>query len=174
MYQIQIRTEKPEDYEQVEDVLFHAFGGREDEAELVKRIRASENFVPELSMVAEQDRTIIGHILLSKAEIVNGGQTHEVIALAPLAVSPSHQKQGVGGILIRAGLRRCRELGYDLVLLIGHPEYYPNFGFEPARSYGLELTQFNVPDDVFMVYELQDGALNRIQGELRYPEVFMG
>ncbi|MCJ8010861.1 N-acetyltransferase [Paenibacillus sp. KQZ6P-2] len=168
-----IRTETAADYEQVAKVLFHAFGDREDESELVKKIRKSATFVPELSLVAERDHEILGHILLSKAEVVDEGSSHEVIALAPLAVSPDHQKQGIGRRLIQEGLERCQKLGLDLVLLIGHPEYYPKFGFKPARPYGLELKQFDVPDDVFMVCELQDGALNRIKGELRYPRVFL-
>ncbi|WP_328276957.1 N-acetyltransferase [Paenibacillus chibensis] len=96
-----------------------------------------------------------------------------MIALAPLAVSPEHQKQGIGKRLMQEGLKRCQNLGYSLVLLIGHPEYYPKFGFKPARPLGLELKQFAVPDDVFMVCELQEGALVRIQGELIYPEVFL-
>jgi len=173
MPSVTIRTETQADAEQVAKVLIHAFGNREDESELVKRIRQSEGFIPELSLVAEQNGEIMGHILLSKAKVVDGDRQTEVIALAPLAVSPEYQKQGIGSLLIQAGLERCRKLGYELVLLIGHPEYYPKFGFKPARPYGLELKQFDVPDDVFMVYELQDGALGRIKGELIYPEVFL-
>lgn len=173
MTNLNIRTEQPEDTEKVAELLYHAFGDREDESLLVSNIRVSAGFIPELSLVAELNGEIIGHILLSKAEVVNEGGRDEVIALAPLAVSPEHQKQGVGKLLMQEGLKRCQNLGYPLVLLIGHPEYYPKFGFKPARPFGLELKQFAVPDDVFMVCELQEGALGRIQGELVYPEVFL-
>ncbi len=168
-----IRTETPADYDQVAAVLFHAFGNRADEAELVRRIRETEGFVPELSVVAEQDGVVAGHLLLSKAWIVNGKSRQDVLVLAPLAVSPDCQQQGIGKLLMREGLKRCQKSGYALVLLIGHPEYYPKFGFTPARAYGLELKQFDVPDDVFMVCELQEGALGRITGELVYPQVFV-
>jgi putative acetyltransferase len=78
----------------------------------------------------------------------------------------------IGSKLIREGLKRCSELGYELVFLIGHPTYYPKFGFKPARKYGFDLKQFNVTDEVFMVCELKEGKLNHITGELRYPSSF--
>lgn len=82
------------------------------------------------------------------------------------------QKQGIGKALIQEGLERCRTLGYELVFLIGHPEYYPRFGFQPVGLHGLELKQFAVPENVFMVCELKEGVLQRIKGELKYPETF--
>ncbi len=104
---VTVRTETRADAEQVAKVLFQAFGNREDESELVKRIRRSDGFIPELSLVAEQNGEIVGHILLSKAKVVNGDQQTGVIALAPLAVDPKHQKQGIGGLLIQEGVERC-------------------------------------------------------------------
>ncbi|MBD3922153.1 N-acetyltransferase [Paenibacillus sp. PR3] len=169
-----IRTENERDYDQVYKVNYAAFGNREDEAKLVERIRATPYFVPQLSLVAELDGEIVGHLLLSRAEIVNGTECHEVIVLAPIAVKPAHQKHGIGRQLIQEGLERCRQLGYYVVLLIGHPSYYPKFGFKPARPLGLELKQFEVPDDVFMVCELKDNELLHIQGELIYPVAFFG
>lgn len=169
---INIRTENKEDYSQVYDVNFIAFGNREDEAKLVERIRKTDNFIPELSIVAEQNGVVVGHLLMSKAAIIQGEQHHEIIALAPIAVSPEHQKQGVGTRLIQEGLNRCKQLGYFVVVLIGHPSYYPRFGFKPARKYSLELTQFEVPDEVFMVCELKEDALHNIKGELKYPPAF--
>lgn len=173
MTNLNIRTEQPEDIEKVAELLYHAFGDREDESVLVRNIRVSAGFIPELSVVAELNGDIIGHILPEQSRGRKRRGRDEVIALAPLAVSPEHQKQGVGKRLMQEGLKRCQNLGYSLVLLIGHPEYYPKFGFKPARPLGLELKQFAVPDDVFMVCELQEGALVRIQGELIYPEVFL-
>ena len=167
-----IRTETKADFEAVYHVNYTAFGNRDDEAKLVEAIRQSEGFISELSLVAECNNEICGHLLLSKAYIVEGNVKHAVIALAPIAVSPKSQKSGVGSSLINEGLKRCRDLGFPLVLLIGHPEYYSKFGFKPARSFGLELKQFEVPDDVFMVYELREGALQQINGELQYPDTF--
>lgn len=167
-----IRTETKEDYDQVRDVNYKAFGDREDEANLVDRIRDTEYFVPQLSIVAELDDEIVGHLLMSKAEVVDGERKYEVIALAPIAVKPGFQKQGIGRQLITEGLMRCKECGFSLVLLIGHPTYYPKFGFKPARQFGLELKQFEVSDEVFMVYEVLENALGTIQGELIYPKAF--
>lgn len=167
-----IRTETESDYEKVYMLNFEAFGKREDESKLVEKIRKSEEFVPELSLVAEQDGEIVGHLLLSKAIVKNQDEKHTVIVLAPIAVKPEYQKQGVGTRLIEEGKKRCESLGYRLILLIGHPEYYPRLGFQPARRFGLELKQFEVPDEVFMVCEVKKEALQKIKGELKYPTAF--
>ncbi|WP_340008564.1 N-acetyltransferase [Paenibacillus sp. FSL K6-0276] len=167
-----IRTETSADYDGVYQVNVKAFDDREDEARLVESIRNSEGFIPELSIVAEKDNEIVGHILLSKAVVQDGENTNDVIVLAPIAVMPNVQKQGIGKALILEGLDRCRTLGYDLVFLIGHPEYYPKFGFQPARQHGFELKQFEVSDNVFMVCELKEGALQKVKGELIYPKSF--
>ncbi|MCS7463334.1 N-acetyltransferase [Paenibacillus doosanensis] len=168
-----IRSETADDYKEVYNLNYEAFGRRHDEAELVERIRQSEEFVPELSIVAELDGKLAGHVLLSKAAVFNeNGKRQEVIVLAPIAVRPDMQKKGVGSQLITEGLKRSRALGYPAVLLIGHPSYYPKFGFKPARAFGLELHQYQVPDPVFMVCELNEGALQNLRGELRYPAAF--
>jgi putative acetyltransferase len=166
-----IRTESPGDFEEVYKLNYAAFGNREDEAQLVERIRKSEEFVPELSIVAEIDKEIVGHLLLSKALVESDEKSSTVIVLAPVAVKPGSQKQGIGSKLIEEGLSRCKDLGYKIILLIGHPSYYPRFGFKPARKHGLKLNQFNVPDEVFMVYEVED-ELQKIKGELKYPKAF--
>jgi len=171
---IVIRTETKEDCNHVRDVNFQAFGNREDEAQLVERIRLSEYFIPDLSIIAELNKEIIGHILLSKAEVFDTDVVHEVIVLAPIAVKPGHQRQGIGKQLILEAFKRCKDLGYYIVMLIGHPTYYPKFGFKPARQFGLEMQQFEVPDDVFMVCELKSNELNNIKGELKYPKAFFG
>ncbi|NJJ39114.1 GNAT family N-acetyltransferase [Paenibacillus apii] len=167
-----IRTESAADFEEVYNLNFLAFGNREDESKLIERIRKSEGFIPDLSIVAEIDMQIVGHLLLSKAIVEDEGNRHEVIVLAPIAVNPNYQKQGIGSQLIYEGFNRCIALGFNIILLIGHPSYYPKFGFKAARNYGLELKQFNVPDDVFMVCELKEGELQNIKGELKYPESF--
>lgn len=172
---IRVRTETLEDNSSIYRVNEEAFGGNA-EAKLIERIRRSGTFIPQLSLVAEDGPEIVGHLLLSKAEVVNHElqRSWQVIVLAPLAVKPGFQKKGMGSLLMQEGLQRCRKLGYGSVFLIGHPEYYPKFGFKPARAFGIELTQYEVPDEVFMVCELERDALNGIQGELVYPEVFNG
>lgn len=167
-----IRTESVKDIEEVYQLNVLAFGNREDESKLVERIRSSEHFVPELSIVAEIENEIVGHVLLSRATVEDQEKKSVVIVLAPIAVKPNYQRQGVGSRLIEEGIRRCRDLGYGAILLIGHPEYYPRLGFKSARKFGLELKQFEVPDDVFMVYEVENGKLLEIKGELKYPESF--
>ncbi|TCZ79873.1 N-acetyltransferase [Paenibacillus albiflavus] len=167
-----IRTETIDDYKQVYQLNYLAFGNRDDEAQLVEKIRHTDGFIPELSIVAEQENQILGHILLSKASVVDGDKECEVIVLAPIAVHPDDQKRGIGGKLIQEGVKRCKAAGYPLILLIGHPTYYPKYGFKPARSYGLNLQQFEVPDNVFMVKEVIEGSLGTIKGELKYPAVF--
>ncbi|MBP1960985.1 GNAT family N-acetyltransferase [Paenibacillus aceris] len=169
---MRIRTEEIKDDEAVHHLNVAAFGNREDEAQLVERIRSSEGFIPKLSIVAEIDHKLVGHILLSKAKVVDAAKEHEVIVLAPIAVNPDYQKQGVGSQLILEGIRRTKDIGYGAVFLIGHPTYYPKFGFKPARSYGYELKQFQVPDEVFMVCEVVKGQLQNMKGELQYPDSF--
>lgn len=171
---MQIRTETKNDYKHVFNLNYTAFGNRDDEAKLVERIRFSDSFIPELSIVADDQGEIVGHLLLSKAKIINENGEKEVVVLAPVAVLPEFQKKGIGIKLIEEGLKRAKDLGYGLVLLIGHPAYYPKFGFQPARAHGLELTQYQVPDDVFMVGELKDRELENTVGELHYPKAFFG
>ncbi|QBP42308.1 GNAT family N-acetyltransferase [Paenisporosarcina antarctica] len=169
---MQIRTETINDYKHVFNLNYLAFEKRDDEAKLVEHIRFSNCFIRELSLVAEEQGKIVGHVLFSKAKIIRENEETDVLVLAPIAVNPTFQKRGIGSNLIRAGLRRAKDLGYGLVFLIGHPNYYPKFGFQSARNHGMELTQFEVPDDVFMVCELKDGELARISGELHYPASF--
>jgi predicted N-acetyltransferase YhbS len=169
---VEIRTEAQADHQAVFQLNVEAFGRRDDEAKLVERIRNSDGFIPELSLVAEIDSKIVGHLLLSKARVEQGRENHEVIVLAPIAVHPLLQKQGIGSRLMKEGLDRCKKLGFNAVFLIGHPSYYPKFGFKPARALDFALKQFEVSDDVFMVRELNDGELKNIKGDLIYPEPF--
>ncbi|MFD1410503.1 GNAT family N-acetyltransferase [Lapidilactobacillus gannanensis] len=134
-----IRPEQSKDYHQVEQVVTTAFASAEysdgHEQELVAALRTSAAFIPELSLVAEIDQQIVGYILFTKAQV--GAQT--VLALAPLAVLPKYQNQGIGRQLIQQGHRLARRLGYNYVLVLGHEHYYRKFGYQPAASLGVTV-----------------------------------
>ncbi|MCZ8512140.1 N-acetyltransferase [Paenibacillus filicis] len=168
-----IRTEQSSDHEEVYRLNYMAFGNRENESRLIEKIRSSEGFIPELSLVAIEGDQLVGHALFSKAKLVGEETTREVIVLAPIAVAPGCQRRGIGSALIREGLGRCKAWGAELVFLIGHPEYYPKFGFQAARRLGFDLKQFQVPDEVFLVCQLEEGQ-TPMRGELRYPDSFFG
>jgi putative acetyltransferase len=166
-----IRREEERDRPSVYEVNRLAFG-QENESKLVDNIRKGENFIPELSLVAEAENEVIGHCLFSKITIV-GGTVHETLSLAPVAVVPKHQEQGVGGKLIRKGLDEARRLGFDSVIVLGHPEYYPRFGFRKASEWGIRCP-FEAPDEAFMAMELREGALKDKAGTVSFPKEFIG
>ena len=167
---ISVRKERAEDIEAIHLVNLLAFG-QEDEARLVQKIRNSPGFIPELSLVAMRNSQIVGHILFSQIHIETPQRDIEVLSLAPVAVFPEFQNQGIGSILIRAGLEKARQMGRKIVVVIGHPWYYPKFGFLPARQKGLEAP-IPVPDEAFMVLELVPDALVGIAGRVKYPPEF--
>lgn len=164
-----VRPERPKDIEAIDNVLRRAFGGNE-ESTLVRALRASEYFLPPLALVAEAEaeeeegeNRVVGYILFSRISIETRDGEVQALALAPMAVLPEQQRQGIGTQLVEMGLGACRQLGHSIVVLVGHPEYYPRFGFEPARAYDLELP-FAVPDEAFMALELMPGALKSVRG----------
>lgn len=165
-----IRSEKPEDYQSIYNVNKLAFKG-EVEAKLVDNLRKTKGFIPELSLVAIKDGEVIGHILFSVIHIQTNSKSVPVLGLAPMAVLPKHQKQGIGSTMVREGLTICKELGYKAVILVGHPDYYPRFGFSPAKEKGLKLP-FDAPDEAFMVFEIIPQALAGIKGTVVYPSEF--
>ncbi|PEK18101.1 GNAT family N-acetyltransferase [Bacillus toyonensis] len=171
---VTIRQEQKNDYRKTEEVVKEAFLNEEfsdkKEHELVKRIRECDAFIPELSIVAV-DKEIVGHIMLSKITIEQGGTTVDSLALAPVSIAPSHQKKGIGGKLITAALEKAKELGYGSVVVLGHPEYYPKFGFERASQWNIKAP-FEVPDEVFMVRELRENTLQGVEGIVQYSSAF--
>ncbi|KIV73667.1 MULTISPECIES: GNAT family N-acetyltransferase [Bacillus] len=171
---VTIRQEQKNDYSKTEEVVKQAFLNEEfsdkKEHELVKRIRECDAFIPELSIVAV-DEEIVGHIMLSKITIEQDGATVDSLALAPVSVAPSHQKKGIGGKLITAALEKAKELGYGSVVVLGHPEYYPKFGFKKASEWNIKAP-FEVPEEVFMVMELTENALEGVEGIVQYSSAF--
>jgi putative acetyltransferase len=165
-----IRSETPQDAAGVERVNREAFG-REQEGLLVTAVRLSDVYVQDLSLVAERDGAVVGHVLFSRVRLEGSDVERELLALGPVAVAPPCQRQGIGAALIRAGLERATELGYDGVVLIGHPSYYPRFGFRPARDFGLRTT-FAVPDEAFMALPLREGGLEDSAGTVVYSPPF--
>lgn len=175
MKEIIIRQEKQQDHPRVFALIERAFRDEVHtdhlEQYLVERIRHSEAFVPALSLVAERDNELVGHILLSKIGIQVHEQMHESLALAPLSVSPSYRKQGIGGSLIRRAHQVAAQLGFTSVVLLGHADYYPRFGYRRAAEYGI-LLPFDVPEENCMAIELSENALRHVNGMVVYPEAF--
>lgn len=171
-----IKQEQVKDYKITEKVVKRAFANAEhsdnDEHNLVRRIRNSNVFIPELSLVAINDNNEqVGHILLSKIKIKNEDQVVESLALAPVSVLPEYQNQGVGKLLISKALQKAKELRFNSVVVLGHPEYYPKFGFKKASTWGIKAP-FEVPDESFMAVELGGNTLDKVSGVVEYPRVF--
>ena len=124
-----------------------------------------------MSLVAVRDDLIVGHILFTPVTIESEGRELAALGLAPMAVLPEQQRQGIGSLLVNVGLNRCRKEGLACVVVLGHPEYYPRFGFVPASHYGIKC-EYDVPDEVFMAIELEDGALDGRSGTARYQPEF--
>ena len=138
------------------------------EADLVDVLRL--NAAPVVSLVAECEGAVVGHILFSPVTLT-GHPDLKIMGLAPMAVAPSLQSEGIGSALVRAGLERCRSLGSGAVVVLGHPGYYPRFGFSPSVRYGIG-SEYDVPDEVFMITELQPGFLGGAAGTIQYHIAF--
>lgn len=165
-----VRSERPEDAADITRVHDLAFG-QPDEGRLVEAIRKLDDFDPELSIVALDDGAVVGHALLSRIGIRGRDRVTPALALAPVAVLPDFQSRGIGTRVTEHALARAQDLGHEIVIVIGHSEYYPRFGFEPARPRGLE-GPFPVSDEFFMVCELTDGALRGVEGMVEYSPPF--
>lgn len=170
-----IRQETESDHKEVFSVVELAFKDAKfaDQTEqfLVERLRKSEAFIPELSIVAEFEGKIVGHILLTNIKIKNESTVHNSLALAPVSVLPDYQGRGIGGKLIIESHRKAKELGYKSIVLLGHEKYYPKFGYVQADEYGIELS-FEVPKENCMVIELVEDGLKDVSGMVEYPKEF--
>lgn len=166
---MRIRPALPSDHDAIRAVNRAAFGS-EVEANLVDALRREAS--PIISLVADDEGTVIGHVMFSPVSIDDeAADVPTLMGLAPLAVLPGCQRRGVGGMLVREGLAACRRRAVAAVVLVGMPEYYPRFGFVPASRFTLRC-EYDVPDDVFMAIELETGALAGRSGLLRYHPAF--
>lgn len=167
---ILVRKEEEKDYKKIYEVNKLAFG-QENESKLIEKIRKGKNFIPDLSLVAEIGNKIVGHIMFSKIIIV-GSSVFETLALAPMAVIPAFQKQGIGSELIKKGMAKAKEIGFDSIIVLGHRDYYPKFGFERASKWNIKCP-FEFPDEAFMAIELTEKALENKAGTVKYPNEFL-
>ena len=165
---VTIRPETPKDVDSVRYVNEQAFGQIE-EAAIVDKLRNRNALT--ISLVATENNEVVGHIAFSPVVIESPCSSFEAVALAPMAVLPAYQRKGIGSQLVRAGLEECRHLGHEIVVVLGHPDYYPRFGFVPGKQRGIDC-EFEVPDEAWMVMELKEGVLGGRSGTVRYQPEF--
>jgi predicted N-acetyltransferase YhbS len=173
--QLKIRAEKRSDHTAVHNLIAQAFEQEEisDHREqfLVARLRASPHFIPELSLVAEIDHKIKGHILLSKIKIKNEHQFFEALALAPLAILPSYQCKGIGTALVAKAHTIAADLGHQRVVVLGHSTYYLRFGYQPIDLFDIQMP-FEAPSENCLIIGLEESALTGVSGVVQYPPEF--
>lgn len=164
---MRIWSEQEADRAAVHALNVAAFGTRA-EADLVEALRRAAR--PFVSLVAEVGGVVVGHVMFSPVRLPARPDL-QIMGLAPLAVAPAHQRQGIGGALVRAGLEECRQLGFGAVVVLGHPQYYPRFGFTVAAQAGIGC-EFDVPEEAFMLLELRPGYLRGAAGRVQYDPAF--
>ncbi|MBF2188965.1 N-acetyltransferase [Staphylococcus epidermidis] len=172
---LKIRKAKREDYSFTEELIKEAFAHEtysdHNEHKLVAKLRQSDTFVPDLSLIALDKNKIIGQILLSKISIVSGKNSTGSLALAPVSVLSAYQNKGVGRQLIQKALETAKNLNFESVIVLGHSDYYPKFGFKKASNWNIEAP-FDVPKDTLMAMELKEHALDNVSGVIHYPNAF--
>lgn len=168
-----IRAERAGDAPAITDVVLRAYAdvAYSDHREhlMIERLRGTDAFSPEFSLLAEIDGEAVGHILLTKAYILDPDSSVATLALAPLSVVPEHQSCGVGKQLVKAAQKRATDLGFGSILLVGIPSYYPQFGYEPLNRYPITLP-FDAPDSNCMILPLAAHALDGVAGRVRYAD----
>lgn len=160
------RNEMDRDVDAIRNVNRLAFGGA-DESRLVDALRQEGDV--RLSLVAEVDDQVVGHILFSELRIATPTEIIPALALAPMAVLPTYQRRGIGSELVRHGLSKCREHGHTIVIVLGHPDFYPRFGFSRELARNLESPY---SCEAFMAAELIEGVLSHVVGTVHYPQPF--
>jgi putative acetyltransferase len=168
LYPVTIRSETPEDIAAIHRLNVQAFDQRPNEARLVDLLRAAGKAV--ISLVAVSEGEVMGHVLFSPVTLDPPNAGFTGVGLGPVAVSPEFQRQGIGSRLIREGLDRCRQMGFEAVVVLGDPRYYSRFGFKRAGSFGLG-NDYNA-DEHFMALELKEGALHNLRGVVKYAPEF--
>ena len=166
-FDVTVRHERAADLDAIREVNDRAFEGTL-EGRIVDALRPSGELISLVATVADR---VVGHIAFSPVTVEPSSPTVRFAGLAPMAVLPEFQRHGIGGQLVRAGLDACRRSGYGAIVVVGHPDYYPRFGFVPAHTRGLKY-EAPVPDDVFMVLELVPGAIAGPPGVVRYRPEF--
>ncbi len=170
-----IREEKASDYQKIKQVVKNAFlhapmrSGTEHR--VVEKIRKESTYNPKYSRVATDRKDIVGHVMLSEAYVVNGEKRAPIVSLGPVSVIPEKQRQGIGTKLIVDVLEIAKNDGKEAVIVLGHPTYYPKFGFKPASFWGIKLP-FDAPDDAFLALELTPGGLEETIGIVEYSAIF--
>ena len=164
----EIRRETAEDIEAIGCVNEKAFGQKQ-ERELVDKLRQHGKLI--LSLVAVEDGKIVGHIAFSPVMVESEDGSFSAVTLAPLAVLPQRQKQGIGTKLINTAIGHCRKLGHELIFLVGHSQYYPRFGFIKAGEKGIKC-EFKAPPEAFMLLELKPDALAGRTGIVKFQPAF--
>jgi putative acetyltransferase len=164
-----IRQETKEDINEVY-VLHEGAFGQPQEANIVDKLR--NNCEGLLSLVATENGKIVGHILFSPAEIEGPYGAIKGVGLAPMAVLPSMQRHGIGTQLINKGIEELRRLQYPFIIVLGHHEYYPHFGFERASLYGIKCQWDGIPDEAFMILWLDKSKAGQVSGVAKYREEF--
>ena len=165
-----IRREEPADVAAIRRVNERAFGGTA-EANAIDLLR--DRGAATLSLVAVIDDRVVGHLFFSPVTIESIDRTWPGLGLAPLSVLPEYQRQGIGTALILTGLEECRRLGHERIIVLGHPAYYPRFGFERASRYGVRF-EFEAPDEACLILALRPGALDGVDGVARYQPEWNG
>lgn len=163
-----IRNEQASDKESIYQINTQAFE-TDDEARLVNALRDSG--CDYISLVAEQDHKLVAYILFTSVILSASQAGLKLLGLAPMAVLPEYQNQGIGSALVKRGLELCKAKGYDAVVVLGHPNYYTRFGFVPSDEYGIK-SEYEVPREVFMIQELVHGCLKGKSGVIQYHEAF--
>ena len=166
MSKLNITKEKPNEIQQIRKINLLAFETT-TEADLVDRLRDSG--IPIISLVAEIGDKLVGYILFTP--MTSDNSDIKIAGLAPMAVLPEYQNNGIGSALVEKGLEYCADEKYEAVAVLGHPNYYPKFGFIPSTRFDL-ISEYDVPKEVFMVKELVSHSLSKVSGVIKYHEEF--
>ena len=162
-----IRNESAKDIEAIYKLNSSAFPS-EAEAKLVDPLRELDQTA--VSLVTESSRRVVGHILFSEVTLSDHPEL-KVVGLGPMSVTPEYQRNGIGSALDKAGLEACKTEGYEAVVVLGHPSFYPKFGFQPSTEFGFK-SEYDVPQEVFMALELRQNSLSEASGVISYHAEF--